>query len=201
MGVGGYGSLTGKARRTQRLARFAAWETQQRVEELETGDPRAVPEERVIPVRHRAEFTPTASPEQEPSPDDSAVGPTFEQLKLSFARAEASQASEDSELEYATWAEEVAQATAEPPGPAPVSPTQEPIKIAGKQQAKSAPKPVTTQTAPPVVVRPKVAQPSTLPGQAPAQSGRSFTIRGLLLGCALGGIAATLAILLLSALF
>ena len=81
MGVGG---LTGKARRVQRLARVAAWELQQRVGELGVEDPPVVPVEREIPVRHRAEFIPTATCEPEPSPDDSAAGPTFEQLKLSF---------------------------------------------------------------------------------------------------------------------
>ena len=209
MGVGGYSSLTGKARRILRLAGCAAWETQRRVEELEAEDPRVVSEDRVIPVRHRAEFIPTASPEREPSPDDSAVGPTFEQLKLSFAREEEPAASADSDLEYATWAEAVAQAGAEESAPvASAFLTQEAIKIAGKrQQVAPAPKPATSQSAPPIVVRPKVAQPSMLPGQLPDQpwqppagSGRPFTIRGVLLGCALGGIAAAAAILLLSAL-
>lgn len=207
MGVGGYSSLTGKARRTQRLARCAAWETQRRVEELEAQDPRVVREDRVIPVRHRAEFMPTAPPEREPSPDDSAAGPTFEQLKLSFARNEAEAAlSEDPDLEYAAWAETVAQEAAQKPTPTPAAPAREAIKIAPKHQIAVSSEPAAAPSAPPVVVRPKVSQPSMLPGQLPARagqppagSGHPFTIRGVLLGCALGGIAATLAILLLSA--
>ena len=206
MGVGG---LTGKARRVQRLAKVAAWELQHRVEELEAEDPRVVPEEHVIPVRHRAEFMPTAAVEREPSPDDSAAGPSFEQLKLSFSRAEAeTETAKESDLEYAAWAKTVAQQAAQEPATAPETPAREAIKIAAKREVALKPKPAAAQSAPPVVVRPKVAQPSRLPGgeqvpagSSPGRSGQSFTVRGLLLGCALGGIAATLAILLLSVLF
>ena len=117
-------------------------------------------------------------------------------------------ASEDEDLEYAAWAETVAQQAAGTASTTVATPAREAIKIAPRPQVESQAQPTVTPSAPPVVVRPRVAQPSKLPGKAPvlagpasAPVGHSFSFRGLLLGCALGGIAAALAILLLSALF
>ena len=170
----GLGGRAGKARQKHHFERFAQREAEEAIEDFLAVHDSSTGSERIIPVRRRAEFIPTAVDEC----DDSAAGPGFEQLGFDFDPDLEPARNPEADREYARWAARAAAAVADP------STTEQPDRPAAE----------------PIVFRPQVAQPATAVGRQPASPAQPFSLRGLLTGCAIGAAAAAVLLLVIRVL-
>lgn len=183
------GGLSGKARRTRDRSRGVRMQADRMIGEYLLEEQTLAPPDRPIPLGSRSEFLPTADVPEYRSFDgsDSAIGPAFGQLELTFQGGADEHKADPRESVPMTGKEALAK-------------MQTPDRPGANQTPSTRPEPQVQDSSEPkrpAVIRPPWRRDTTRPTQARPDR---MTLGGFVTGCVVGAAGAALTVFFLEVL-